>query len=174
MKRWLPHIGIVLGVCIAVYALFFSDSEEDLIRGRLDLLEESIQVTPQDSNVVFRLARIKKQFAEIFNKQVSFEIPELTSLSQSRRELVNLAANAPRLYTTASVDLGGLTIDIDTSKTSAVAYGEATLTATRAGGGLERDTRTVSLRFDKIEGEWRVVSLSVSAKGGAEAPESGD
>ena len=170
MKRWLPHVGIALGICIALYALFFSDSDEDVIRGRLELLEESIEVTPQDSNVVFRVARIKKQFEEIFVKQVSFEIPELTNLSQSRQELVNLAANAPRMYTTASVDLMSLTIDIDSSKTSAVAYGEATLTATRHGAGLERDTRTVSFRFDKVEGEWRVVSVSVSAKEGAEAP----
>ena len=171
MKRWLPHLGIALGICIAVYALFFSGSEEDLIRERLDLLEDSIHVSPQDSNVVFRMARIKKQFAEIFVKQVSFEIPELTNLTQNRRELVNLAANAPRLYSTADVDLGGLSIDIDSSKTSAVAYGEATLTAMRQSGNLERDVRTVSLRFDKVEGQWRVVSVSVSAKEGAEEVE---
>jgi phosphoribosylformylglycinamidine synthase len=171
MKRWLPHIGIALGICIAVYALFFSDSEEDLIRERLELLEESIHVSPQDSNVVFRIARIKKQFAEIFVKQVSFEIPELTNLTQNRQELVNLAANAPRLYSTASVDLGGLAIEIDSAKTSAVAYGEATLTAMRHSGNLERDVRTVSLRFDKVEGEWRVVKVSVSAREGSEEPE---
>jgi len=168
-KRWLPHLGVVVGVCIAVYALFFSSGDEDLIRGKLDSLEEAIAVTPNETNIVVRAARIKGAFAEILAKEVSYEIPELAGANRSsgRRALASLAANAPRLWNTASVDLGPLAIEVDDEGMSAVAFGEVTLTATRQSGQLERDNRTVSMRFDKIDGEWLIVSLSVSAKEGS-------
>ncbi len=164
MKRWLPHIGIVLGISIAVYALFFSDSEEDLIRARLEQLEVATKVKSSGGNLVIRAARVRKAFSEIFIKDVSFQIPELSSIGSGRNKLVALAANAPRRYQSAAIDLDGLEIKIDEPQTSAIAFGEATLSATRRGGQLERDTRTVSLRLDKIDGEWRIVSVSVSAK----------
>jgi hypothetical protein len=163
MRRWLPHIGIVLGIGIAIYALFFASSEEDRIRARLEQLEDAVLVTADDTNFLVRTGHVKKEFSEIFTKEVSIEIPELTEISAGRDELVTLAAGAPRLYGTANVDLGGLSIQIDKSETSAVAYGDATLTATRPTGELQRDTRTVSLRFDQIDGEWRIVGVSVSA-----------
>ncbi len=167
MKRWLPHIGIVLGLCLAVYALFFAASEEDRIRQRLDQLEAATRVHAGGGNLVIRAARVRKAFSEIFIKDVSFEIPELSSIGSGRVKLVGLAANAPRRYSTAVIDLAALTIKIDEPQMSAIAFGEATLTATRLGGQVERDTRTVSLRLDKIDKEWRVVSVSLSAK---EAP----
>ncbi len=167
MRRWLPHIGIVAGLCLAIYALFFSSSDEDEIRDLLDQLEGAIAVRAGNTNIVVRAAHVKKQFSEIFIKDVSFRIPELTQAPSGRRELVGLAANAPQLYRTASVDLSGLTVEVDDAAVSAVAYGKATLTASRHSGELERDDRTVSLRLDKIEGDWRIVGVSVSTKGGA-------
>jgi hypothetical protein len=162
MKRWLPHIGIAVGLLIAVYALFFSESDEDRIRGRLEQLEDAVAVTAGDTNLVLRAARVNAEFAEIFVKDVGFEIPELSSAAGGRAELVGLAANAPQLYATASVDLGGLAIEIDDQGMTAVAFGEATVRGTRHSGDPEGDSRTVSLRFDQIDGEWQVVSLSVS------------
>jgi hypothetical protein len=166
MKRWLPHIGIVLGIAIAVYALFFSSSDEDIIRDKLAQLEQAVRVSGGDTNVVIRAAKVRKEFSEIFETQVTIEIPELTSVTSGRTELVQLAASTPQLYRTASVDLGGLSVDVDQAGTSAVAYGEAVLTGTAQSGELRRDERTVSLRFDKIEGDWLIVQLSVSAAGG--------
>lgn len=170
MRRWLPHIGLVLGLSIAIYALFFADTDEERIRSRLDQLEDVIVVTADDTNVMVRTARVKKEFVEIFVKEVTIEIPELTEVHTGRDELIGLAGNAPQLYRTASVSLGGLHIDVDKSKTSAVAYGEVTLNATRHNGEIESDTRIVSLRFDKVEDEWRIVSVNVSASGESAEP----
>ena len=164
MKRYLPHLGVVIGIAIAVYALFFSDSEEDRIRAKLDQLEDAARVSDANTNIVVRTARVKKEFAEVFDKDVRFEIPELTSDESGRDVLVGLAAQAPRMYQTVSVDLGGLDITVDEAGLTAIAQGPATLTGTR-GGQLERDDRTVSLSFDKIEGDWKVVMVSVSAAG---------
>jgi phosphoribosylformylglycinamidine synthase len=169
MRRWLPWAGIVAGVAIATYGLFFSDSEEDEIRELLDDLEEAVAVREDEKNLLLRAARVKGDFAEIFDKDVHFEIPEMTETVSGRPALVELAAAAPQLWRTAVVDLDGLAIEVDQGKTSAVASGDATLVATRHSGELERDKRTVSLRIDKIEGDWRIVSLSVSPKGGLEA-----
>jgi len=169
MRRWLPHIGIALGVCIAIYALFFGSSDEDEIRELLEQLEDAVAVKEAGGNIVVRAAHIKKEFAEIFIKEVSFSIPELTRTPKGRVELAKLAANAPQLWATANVDLGGLTIEVDDQGVSGVAHGQATLTATRHNGQLERDDRTVSLRLDKIEGDWRIVNVSVSPKLSTEA-----
>jgi hypothetical protein len=166
MRRWLPHIGIVAGVCLALYALFFSLSDEDEIRDLLEQLEDAIAVRDGNTNIVVRAAHVRNQFSEIFIKDVSFRIPELTQAPSGRKELVGLAANAPRIYRTVSVNLSGLSVKVDDAAISAVAFGQATLTASRHSGQLERDDRTVSLRLDKIEGEWRIVGVSVSTKGG--------
>ncbi len=91
------------------------------------------------------------------------KIPELTQVETGRMELVGLATKAPMMYETVSVDLGGLEIQLDQQALSAVAFGEAILTGTRS-GEPRRDDRTVSFRFDKIDGDWKIVSLSVSAK----------
>lgn len=160
MKRWLPHAGIVLGVMIAIYALFFSSSDEDLIREQLERLEDAVAVS-DGANIVVRTAHVRKELSEIFIKDVSFEIPDLTTDEEGRRGLVALAASAPRLFRTATVDLDGLSIDVDDQGLSGVAQGMARLTGTRQTGELERDERMVSLRFDKIEGDWLVVSVSV-------------
>jgi len=166
MKRWLPHAGIVIGVLIAVYALFFSSSDEDLIREQLERLEDAVAVS-EGANIVIRTAHVKKEFSEIFTKEVSFEIPDLPSKEDDRRGLVALAASAPRMFRTATVDLDDLQIDVDDQGITAIAQGPATLTGTRQTGELERDQRLVSLRFDKIDGTWLCVSLSVDARGSA-------
>jgi hypothetical protein len=167
MKRWLPHIGIVLGVMLAVYALFFGSSDEDLIREQLERLEDAIAVSEGGQNVVVRAAHIRKEFSEIFIKDVSFEVPDLTTEESGRRALVALAASAPQLFRSAHVDLDSLAIGVDGPGLTAVAQGNATLTGTRQSGEPERDQRQVSLRFDKIDGNWLCVSLSVGNRGGS-------
>jgi hypothetical protein len=157
-------VAIALGVAILIYVVFFGESDEDAIRERLDLLEATIEVKGTQENLVIRGARIKEAFTELFVKDVTIQIPELTQVKTGRTELTGLAARAPSWYRTASVDLGGLRVDVGEQAVSAHVSGLATLTATRLTGELSRDTRTVSLRFDKIEGDWKIVSLSVSAK----------
>jgi hypothetical protein len=164
MKRYLPHLGIALGLALAIYALFFSESDEDKIRAVLDHLEVTIRVSPDDTNMVVRMAHIKGEFKEIFSKEVSFDIPELSNMSAGRTELAGLAAKAPQMWRTATVDLSDVGISVDEGATGAVAVGHAVLDATRHNGQLHRDTRQVSISVEKIEGEWRIVGMTVSAK----------
>ena len=161
MRRWLPHIGIVLGIAIAVYALFFAETAEDRIRAQLDALETAIGV-PEQENPVLRAARVKKAFDGLMVEEIHFEIPELVDQETGRGELVRLATIAPRLYQSARVDLDGLRIDVDKSESSAMAHGDAVLTGVRRTGEPQRDTRKVALRFDKVNDEWLIASISVS------------
>ncbi len=164
MKRYLPHLGIALGIAIAVYALFFSESDEDKIRGLLERLEAAVRVTEDDTNVVVRGARMKNELSAIFIKEVSFDIPELSNVSAGRDELIGLATKAPQLWRTATVDLSGLVITLDEGAMGGIAVGDAHLDATRHEGSLHRDTRKISVSLEKIDGEWRIIALTVSAK----------
>ena len=161
MRRWLPHLGIALGIAIAVYALFFAESAEDRIRAQLDALSEAIAVRGEE-NPVLRGARVKKAFEGVMLKEVNFEIPELTEGQTGRNELVRLATMGSQLYQRARIDLDGLTIDLDKSESSAIARGEALLIGVRRTGEPVRDHRTVALRFDEIDDQWLLVSISVS------------
>jgi hypothetical protein len=163
MKRYVPYVAVAVGLLVVVYALFFGSSDEDEIRERLALLEETVEVRATQENIVLRAARIKDAFSEVFVKEVSIEIPELTNVRTGRAELVGLATQAPNWYRTANADLGGLRVDVDDAGLSALVSGPVTLQGTRLTGEPLRDERTVSIRCDKIDGEWRIVSLSVSA-----------
>ena len=164
-RRWVPLLAVVLGLGIFAYATFFGPTDEELVRSRLDALASAIEVKPSEQNVVLRAARIKEAFGSIFVKDVALAIPELTELRSGRKELVQVAAQAMSLYRAAWVDVTSLGIDIDKMGLSAVASGKVTLHATSHGGEAQLDTRTVSLRFDKVEGKWLIVSVSVSTKG---------
>ena len=78
-------------------------------------------------------------------------------------ELAGLAAKAPQLWRTASVDLDSLEITIDAGGSSAIAVGDAQLLATKHNGEVHSDTRKVTISFEKIDGDWRIVSLTADA-----------
>lgn len=164
MRRYVPYIGIALGLLIAVYALFFAQNAEDAIRDQLDRLEAAVAVEPGTQPVI-RAARVKGAFKELFVKEVTFDVPELDGSDQGRDELVGLAAAAPRLFQQAHVDLDGLAVQLAADEKSAIAVGEAVIVGARHGAAVRRDTRTVSIRFDEVEGDWLIVSLSVSPPG---------
>ena len=69
MKRYLPHLGIVFGLALAIYALFLSESDEDKIRDLFERLEDTVAVSADDTNIVVRAAHIKGEFTEIFSKR---------------------------------------------------------------------------------------------------------
>ncbi len=168
MKRWLPHIGVVAGLAIALYALFFGSSDEERIRELLGRLENSVQVHEGEFNIIIRGSRVRKAFSTIFIPDVQFRIPDLQSTGTRRKGLAALATQAPRLYRTAIVDLSELEIKLDDQAASATAFGDASLIGVRQGGLAERDQRTVSLRLDKINGDWRIIAVDVSPRGGTQ------
>ncbi len=163
MKKWLPHAGIVIGICIAIYALFFNAGEEARIRSQLDALEDAVEVSAGGENLVLRAARIKKAFKGLFVKNVKVRIPELSNIRSGRSPLAKLAIGAPRVFEVAHLDLSELTITLDEGEKGALAFGAALLSGARHSNDFGERQRTVSLRFDKIDGAWLIVSVSVSS-----------
>ncbi|MBM4359413.1 MAG: nuclear transport factor 2 family protein [Deltaproteobacteria bacterium] len=162
MKRWLPYLGLALGVALVVYALFFVKTEEERLRERLDALEAAVAIDDARETPLVRDARLRKRFAEIFTKDVALAVPELGATDKGRTALADLAISAQHRLARTSLDLDDLAIRLDESKQHALAVGIAHLVGTEADGTLIRDDRTVSLRLDVIEGEWRIVDVSVS------------
>ncbi|MSP26788.1 MAG: hypothetical protein EXR75_16925 [Myxococcales bacterium] len=163
MKRWLPHLGVALGLIIAVYALYFSESEEDRVRALLDRLELAVGVTEQDSNLLFRGAQIRKEFSEIFDSSVSVAVAELSGGSPGRAGLSELATGAPRMFATATLELDGLALTLDKTKKHALAVGTVVIRGTRHGGAAERIVREASLSIEEIEGDWRIVNVTIDS-----------
>ncbi len=162
LRRWLPLVAVAFGALLVLGAVFFGKTEEERVRQRLHQLEDAVAVDGSE-NPLLRAARLRKDFADLVAQNVAVAIPELGAGEGGRAHLVEVAAGAANEWRTARVDLGALTIRLDEAKEHAVCVGDAKLTATRAGGEPERDVRTVSLRLDKLDGQWRVVDVSVSA-----------
>jgi phosphoribosylformylglycinamidine synthase len=168
LRPWLPVVAVIAGLAIFLYAVFFAESEEEKVRGRLGELADAVAVREGETNPLLRGARLKDAFEELLAKEVVVRIPELAGAVAGRRDLVGIATQAASLWRTASFDLGGLRLELDEPKTSAHATGEIMLVGTRHSGEPERDERSVSIRLDKIEGRWLVVSIAVSAPSEAE------
>jgi hypothetical protein len=162
VKRWLPYLGLALGLALVAFSLFFGTSDEERIRGRLQELEDVVAMSDSRENVVFRATRIRKAFGEIFTKDAVFSVPELDTAESARARLIELAASVPHYFSTARLDLDGLQIRLDASKEHAVAIGDAKLLGTRTEGTREQDLRKTSIRLDKVSGEWRIVNVAVS------------
>jgi len=164
MKRWLGLVAVALGLGIFVYAMFFGASEQEIIRKRLRIVVNAVELKASDTNLVLRAARIREAFAEVLTKEVVIEIPELAEAKTGRAEAAQLATSAATMYRTAAIDIDGLSIDVDQEGQSAHVSGKVRVQSTGRSGEPAQDTRTASIRLDKIEGKWRIVSLTVSAK----------
>ncbi|MBM4375068.1 MAG: hypothetical protein FJ095_08290 [Deltaproteobacteria bacterium] len=162
MRRWLPYLGIALGIALVAYALFFVRSDEERIRERLTELASSVEVKDRRETPMIRAARVRKSFATLFSKEVRLAVPELGTVDRGREPLVDLTVSAQSEFASVALDLDGLSIRLDESKEHGLAVGTAKLSGTREDGTLSRDTRTVSLRLDRQEDEWRIVDVSVS------------
>ena len=162
MKRWLPFLGIALGVALVVYALAFGKTDEERIRERLSELAASVEIKDRRESPALRGARLRKSFGEIFAKDVRLAIPELGTSDRGREPLVSLAVSAQGEFASVKLDLDALAIRLDETKEHALAVGVANLVGTREDGRRSRDARTASLRFDRVDGEWRIVDVSVS------------
>ncbi len=162
MKRGLPFLGIALGAALIGHALFFSKTEEERVRLRLDELATSVGWKGTSESASLRGARLRKVFGLLFSKDVALAIPELGAVEQGRAALVELALATPEEFTSLEVDLGALRIHLDESKEHALAVGDAHLTGERRSGPRSTDDRAISIRLDRIEGEWIIVNIATA------------
>lgn len=159
----LTRSRLALGVVVASLALLayviFGGSDEDKILARLKELASAVETKPDETNVVFRTARINGVFKEALDPAVAFSAPELPSQS-GIQNLATLAAQAPQLYGDVTLSVGATDIHVEKSFVRAVS--QVTLTGSR-GGELRRETRNVRFELKRSGGDWRVSAIDVEA-----------
>jgi hypothetical protein len=158
-KRWLAAAGVVAGMGIIGYALFSQKTPEERIREKLERLSEVIRVGEEQENPVMRATRLNGQFAELFDKDVRAEIPELSNPIEGRKELVQLAARTHFWVRTLDVDFSR--VDIEAGEVNARASGPARISGTRTSGEPENGERQVRFTFTQIDSEWKIDSVKV-------------
>lgn len=165
MKRWLPLGLILLGVALAVYAFFWS-SDEDRILGRITQLADAVRVDDGELNPIVRHGRIRQEFAEVFVKEASVSAPEIGEGLHGRDALAAAATQVAGIYQSAHVSFSDVDVRIDPAGMIAEATATATITGARHGQPLRRDERSVKLRLEEIDGEWKITSATVEPGSG--------
>lgn len=172
MKRWLPIVLIAAGILGLVYALFFWSTDEDLIRGKLAQLADAVRVTEDERNPLVRLGRVRQAFSEVFTKEATAAVPEHGEALHGRDALVQAAVGIGNIYQSADVSYSDMDLRIDPGGISAGVTCSATLTGARHGQPIQRDDRRVRFQLEKIDGDWKIVSVSITSgePGGEDDP----
>jgi phosphoribosylformylglycinamidine synthase len=170
MRRWLPIGLILLGVAVIAYALLGS-SDEDRILARLAQLAQAVRVDEGERNPLVRHGRIRQEFAEIFVKEANARIPEISEGLHGRDALAAAATQVGSVYQSADVSLGSVDLRVDPGGTAAEATATATIAGAMHGQPPRSDDRRVKFRLDKVDGDWKIVSVTVEreADSGPEA-----
>lgn len=168
MKRNLA-IGLgVVALAIAVWAVFFRGSDDDLVRRTVARMAKAVEVVPGE-NPVMRAARVRSELLEVLAPDVSTSIPELTDVSRGRDPLIGAAIAAGLLWQQAEIGVALARVTLEPNPAGVAAGGApgadvdmtATLSAARPGGHAERDVRKCRLHLEKRDGTWRITELTV-------------
>lgn len=165
-RRLLAIGGVALGVVLVGWAIFGRENDEDKIRGQLAKLEGLIRVQGDPPNLVVRALMLKREFAELFDRDVRVDIPEVSDMRSGRDDLAGLAAQEQRWFSTLDVSFRSIDIQLNNARTSAQVAAIAHVQALRNGGtAVERDERHIDFLFGKDQdGRWLISSLSVAVK----------
>lgn len=160
MKRWMVAAACAVVGAVVLWFTLFRASEEDQIKMTLGRLVKTVMVKEGD-NVISRTARIKSELAEIASDDVRIDVPDLHIATTGRREIVEKAAQAGVVFTSADCELTNMRIQIDEGATTAKVDALAVFTGVRRG---ERriDRRDVHFLLRK-DGHWRVTTIDVRA-----------
>jgi hypothetical protein len=151
---------------VLVYAVFLRPSEEDRIRRQLGALSEAVRVGPGDQNPVVRAARIQKAFGRILAPRVRVDVPELGEPSQDRDALAGVAMSVGGGLGSLEVGFDRVRVEIDRTGQKADVIAGVVVNAVELDGQAHREGREVTLRLDKIEGEWRITAAAARGGGG--------
>lgn len=163
-SKRLTLIGILLGLGLVVLGIAsWPSSDEEAIAAKLQKLAEVVAIEGEE-NPVMRTARLRREFAELFEEDALVLIPELQRGARGRRELADLGARGPILYSTLTVDFAGVETIVDSGKKSARTKSLAKLSGTR-GGEIRRDERKLRIEWKKEGGEWLMGEVRVEAAG---------
>lgn len=160
MKKRAVAIGCALIAAVAIWLTFFRASEEDRIHETLGRLVKAVMVK-QGDNILSRTARIKGELAETVDENVRIEVPDLAISTTGRQKVVEKAAQAGLVFTSADCELTNTKIAIDESATTAKVDAVALFTGVR-GGSRRVDRRDVHFLLRK-DGDWKVTTIDVRA-----------
>lgn len=166
-RRWLVAAACAAVAAVVLYFTFFGKSDEDQIRKALTTLTKAVAVR-ENENPIARLGRIKSDLKDVVADDVSVDVRELDIRVTGRPKLAENATQVAAVYTSASCDVGGLTIKIDPTGNSAKVDGVAELSGVTR-GERRSDRRDVHFLLRK-DGGWKITSIDVLPRGNAQNP----
>lgn len=158
MRRRAAVAVLSVGLGLVGYALFSSPSDEERIHAVLDALAEAISFD-EPENPLQRTARLDRAFADLFGEDVVVRIPEAGVDTTGRGSLGQIGARTRVGY--QSLRLSVAHVSVEAGANSANVALLAKLSGTR-GSEVKSDERRAELRFDKVDGDWRIVRVRVS------------
>jgi hypothetical protein len=164
-QTWLAVLSLI-GVA-AIYVLFIRKTDEDRIRGQLAALGAAVQEDEGD-NLLLRAARIERQFPHLFLKEVELHVPDVSEGRRARRDLATYAAGSGKLATRIELRFSSVHVELERAAQGtqrAWVTADATVAATLREGGARRETRPLSLRFEKDEEEWKIADVALQGAG---------
>ena len=165
MRRIVVLVLLVVAVG-GVLLWMRSGSDEELIRAQLTRLAAAVSVPEGGANPLVRGAKMRGEFAAIFDEDVRANVPEFPSeLPNKRSELADTATQLSSLYPSLSVELVDIVVKLDDAKQSTHVGATAKLQAQGRGGHASKDSRAIDFLFNKHDGTWRIASVTVWAKG---------
>ena len=154
-------IAVVVAILAAVaYTAFFRQSDEGRIRRQLKALAAAVRVEEGPGNPVIRGLHVKDAFSKIFMPRVEVDVAELAHEAMRREELVGATVALESRFSTAALDFTGVRVEIDEPTASARVTGTAAGLGVELGGRTRVEKRDFTMRFEKVDGVWRIGAVS--------------
>ena len=161
-------LAALAAALLAIAIWFFTrPSDEQKIRAQVARVAAAVKVTEDDTNPLFRLARIKDIFRDTLDKNAHVSLADVPTLPRSgsgRDQLAETATQATAVFLTADVDLSGVDVKLDDARLQAEVKAKATLVAVGRDGKLRRESRAVDFHVVLMEGTWRITSITLWTK----------
>jgi hypothetical protein len=115
----------------------------------------------EGDNIISRTGRLKSELGEVLDDDVRIDVPDLAIATTGRKEVVEKAAQAGVMFSSADCELSNLKIEVEEGASTAKANAVAIVTGVR-GGDRRIDRRDVHFLLRK-DGHWRVTTIDVRA-----------
>jgi|GEM_PF-1593213 len=159
-RKWALVAGCAVVAAVALWLTVFRPSEEDRIRKVLGRFTKAVAVKPDD-NLLARTGRLRSELKETTTDDVFVVVPDLGVRVVDRTALVDSAAKAGVLFTSADCELTGVNIKLDENASTAKVDAIAVVTGSR-GGEQRVDKRAVHFLLRK-DGDWRIGTIDVAS-----------
>jgi hypothetical protein len=156
-RTWiaLPLVG---AAALAYFLL--RPSDEERIRWQLAALGRAVVIDPAEKDPRARPLRVHEAFQKILEPSVRVEIPGVVEDVRDRDELTGMAVAVGDTLTDLTVDLRAVRVKVEPGARAARVQASATFAGAVRGGRGDRLVREVTVRFEKVDGEWRIASIA--------------